>query len=429
MASAGGSCPRLTFRHGCKCFPDSSVTVEEVLIAVSKEVGAQNIKSASRMNKAVVVFLSEVEMVDRLVEEGLVIKDEFVSVLPLSNPSKRVVLSNVPPVASDEMLGKVLERYGKVLGSIKMIHLGCKSAEFKHVTSFRRQASMILNAQHDPLNVSLNLAIDGRNCTIFISSETMRCFVCGGHGHIRQNCPENNTQQSDPEVNSAGKDSTAAEEPRAKSSTERAAPAPQARESEADAGPGETAPANSAHTKPRPKRAAPADQVGESEADAEPINSACTDSDTQPAEEHRQTHGAGADNTVQESVAHEEKPELSQCTALPPDSDTRSVADSDNEFEDMESLASEFDGADSQASVEFSNRRSKIYSVNRINNFLDETKGQRKPSIENFFPDLKLFLVSCTTAMRKATLDELDKPKRYRLKKIMSTVRNKLHHK
>ena len=43
----------------------------------SKQVvgGGKNIRSASRMNKAIVVFLSETAMVDSLIEEGLVIKD------------------------------------------------------------------------------------------------------------------------------------------------------------------------------------------------------------------------------------------------------------------------------------------------------------------------------------------------------------------
>ncbi|KAI4877182.1 hypothetical protein NFI96_027554, partial [Prochilodus magdalenae] len=78
----------------------------------------------------------------------------------------------------------------------------------------------------------------------------------------------------------------------------------------------------------------------------------------------------------------------------------------------MESLPEEFDGADSQTSVEQSSSgRLKLYSLQQINQFLDRTKGQRKPNIELFFPDLKLLLSSCAAAMRKASFDELDKPK------------------
>lgn len=45
----------------------------------------------------------------------------------------------------------------------------------------------------------------------------------------------------------------------------------------------------------------------------------------------------------------------------------------------------------------------------------------------NFFPDLSLFLASGTAAMRKASFEELDKPKRYRLKKILNNVTSSLH--
>ncbi len=52
----------------------------------------------------------------------------------------------------------------------------------------------------------------------------------------------------------------------------------------------------------------------------------------------------------------------------------------------------------------------KLYSVQQINNFLDVTKGLRKPKIESHFPDLKMFLLSGTMVMRKASFDELTNP-------------------
>lgn len=52
-----------TARHGCKCLSDETVSVEDCLIAVGNTVGALNILSALRMNKAVVIFLRETSMV------------------------------------------------------------------------------------------------------------------------------------------------------------------------------------------------------------------------------------------------------------------------------------------------------------------------------------------------------------------------------
>lgn len=77
----------LMARNGCKCLPDESITIEDCLTAISAEIGARNILSASRMNKAVVVFLKEESMVHHFVEAGLSVGDTFLPVLPLSSPS------------------------------------------------------------------------------------------------------------------------------------------------------------------------------------------------------------------------------------------------------------------------------------------------------------------------------------------------------
>lgn len=80
------------------------MSIEDVLLAVSQKVGGLNIKSAARMNKALVVFLTDVDMVDTLIETGLEVNSMFLQLLPLSSPSKKVVLSNVPPFIKDETL-------------------------------------------------------------------------------------------------------------------------------------------------------------------------------------------------------------------------------------------------------------------------------------------------------------------------------------
>lgn len=51
---------------------------------------------------------------------------------------------------------------------------------------------MILIAQCEPLNLSVKLTIENKDYTIFISSESMKCFICGDLGHFRQTCPNRN---------------------------------------------------------------------------------------------------------------------------------------------------------------------------------------------------------------------------------------------
>lgn len=140
-------------------------------------MGSENIRSASRMNKVLVIFLTEVTLVNRLVEEGFTVKGEFVQVSPLVIPVTKIIISNVPPFLKNESLEK--NQFGKLVFSIKDIPLGCKNSSIKHVLSFRRQVFVLLNDPNQVINVAWNFNVEGTNCVVFVSSETMRCFYCG----------------------------------------------------------------------------------------------------------------------------------------------------------------------------------------------------------------------------------------------------------
>ncbi|TWW59348.1 hypothetical protein D4764_06G0008780 [Takifugu flavidus] len=71
---------KLTRRHAVKVLPEAGVSVEEVSYAVGEVVGFESVKSASRMNKAVVIFIDDVSKVERLVESGVILRDTFTPV-------------------------------------------------------------------------------------------------------------------------------------------------------------------------------------------------------------------------------------------------------------------------------------------------------------------------------------------------------------
>ncbi len=123
--------------------PDDSISVEYVLVAVSEQVGGLNIKSASRMNKAVVVFLVVVQMDHNPIECRITINDMFLSALLLSRKST----IECSPFIKNEVIQWVLERYCKLTAPIKMILLGLKNLDIKYIMSFRRYTYIILNEQ------------------------------------------------------------------------------------------------------------------------------------------------------------------------------------------------------------------------------------------------------------------------------------------
>ncbi|KAL7842570.1 hypothetical protein SRHO_G00242590 [Serrasalmus rhombeus] len=119
MASPSSVYESLTRRHGMKVVCKASV--EECCLAAGTAVGHSNIVSASRMNSAVLLFLKSVDLANDVVQSGVVINGQLTPVLPLSTPSKKVILSNVPPFIKDELIARELSRYGKVVSPIRKI--------------------------------------------------------------------------------------------------------------------------------------------------------------------------------------------------------------------------------------------------------------------------------------------------------------------
>ncbi len=105
-------------------------------------MGLESILSASRVNGTAVIFLDSVDKANVVVEHRVTVGGEFIPVLPLSLPSKRVTLSNVPPIMSDDILIQALSRYGKLVSPIKKIPISTESPLLKHIVSFRRFAEV-----------------------------------------------------------------------------------------------------------------------------------------------------------------------------------------------------------------------------------------------------------------------------------------------
>lgn len=104
-------------------------------------VGHGSVKSASRMNNMVVVFMGSTDKADQLVAAGVAVKGEHTPVFVLSNAAKKVVVSNVPPFYKNGMLLRELSRHGRIVFPMRLISLGSKSLLLSHVVSYRRQAA------------------------------------------------------------------------------------------------------------------------------------------------------------------------------------------------------------------------------------------------------------------------------------------------
>ena len=167
----------------------SPCSMEEVALAVGEIIGHGSVKSAARMNSAVVLFLEKLEQVNRLVETGITVNGMFERVTPLILPATKITLSNVPPFISDEFLTKELSRHGKVVSPIRKVLSGCKSPLLRHVVSHRRQLFMILNNKDEEFDYRFRVRVEEFDYILFATSSTVTCFGCGQEGQLIRACP------------------------------------------------------------------------------------------------------------------------------------------------------------------------------------------------------------------------------------------------
>lgn len=89
----------------------SPYNLEEAALAVGEVIGYASVKSATWMNRAVVLFV-KVEQVNWLGRHGWKRR-----VLPPSQPASKVTLSTVPSFVTDTFSCRELSRHGKIVFS------------------------------------------------------------------------------------------------------------------------------------------------------------------------------------------------------------------------------------------------------------------------------------------------------------------------
>ena len=390
MASLpSGGAPSLSLRHGARCEPAPGTSVEEVLLGVGEQIGCEKIVSASRMNKAVVIFLSSETLVNRLVESGVWVNGVFLTVSPLVAPTVKVTISNVPPFIPNADIERELSRFGRFSGGIRMVPLACKNAGLKHVLSFRRHAFMFLE---DPaLDVSFRVWHEGRSFMVYATTGGLRCFECGDVGHKRQTCPHkaNREEAAGPSTASAAGVSNAEQgtggEDEARSSTagsEEAAVSEGTGE-ECDQAGGAVEEGPGTHESQKP---GPSEEAGPPGPLDEGVQVRTGNGDTQ-------------ESGLTEAPVEEEETDMEDAG----DDDTGSM------FSGISEVGSQPDEAD-------------LYSVQEINTFLDETYG-KAVDVKDFFPDVDKFVSSVVRIQRHVGLSVVSKKKRYRLKNLLAKIR------
>lgn len=163
----------------------------QYIIALNQITEASNIISASRIsNNRFCIFLKSQQIVDDLINNhsAIFIDNIRVPIRKLINPSKRIILSNVYPAISNNIITDALVNLGvKITSPITALKAGFQLDKFAHITSFRRQ--LYINPD-DFSKLPGSIAISSENTTyrIFITDGTVTCFLCKKTGHVSSTC-------------------------------------------------------------------------------------------------------------------------------------------------------------------------------------------------------------------------------------------------
>lgn len=414
----------LTRRHGVKVA--SAVSVESCCLAVGEVVGHENIMSASRMNSAIVIFFNTIEKANEIVQRGIIIDGVLTPVLPISLPSKRVTLSNVPPFISDVVLTQALSRYGKLISSIKKIPIGRVSPLLKHVVSFRRSVYMVVNNDAD-LDLKLNFRVDDFDYVVFITTDKIKCFGCGKVGHLIRACPSKQVEDDNRLADAEGA-ANVTDQPAGETGKAGEAEAGNA----AEAGKAGEAEAKSAVVESAVTRASNPDGAQSAGTSKDTLVSVEEEIESETNVETEEDKGESSDTRVLEVVMGD----VREVDGRPNESVSeqtvfkvplkRKKIDKAHEYRqqkkiDLEDVTGQIDSesdseSDSSVTLSQSEFSSRNYDVDDIKLFLRSTKNKRGVLVNEYFPDVGQFVEKAKNFMTESFFSNKEV---YRLKKIV----------
>lgn len=175
---------------------DGTAQVEYVL-ALSKITPPTNIIYASRIsNNRFCVYFKNKTIVDELIEKHpqIHVNDNIIYLRKLSNPAKRIIISNAHPIIPHNIIENKLSEFGvKLISPLSFMKAGFNIEGLEHIVSFRRYIFINPDDTHKLPGTTL-IDFDNTEHRIFISDDTLICYLCKKPGHTTNHC--NNVEEN-----------------------------------------------------------------------------------------------------------------------------------------------------------------------------------------------------------------------------------------
>uniref|UniRef100_A0A6P7GAT3 Uncharacterized protein LOC114335864 isoform X2 n=1 Tax=Diabrotica virgifera virgifera TaxID=50390 RepID=A0A6P7GAT3_DIAVI len=171
----------------------NNTPLQDYLISLSNLINPKNILFSSRLsNNRISMYLSSKQAVEDFMTNygSIEVHGEIFRARRLITPAERIVLSNVCPSIPHEVIIQELKHLGiNLVSPITFLKISVSLPEYNHIKSFRRQ--MFISPHNTTIPDSILLNYDNTNNRIFISQDSMTCYICKQIGHIASNCSSN----------------------------------------------------------------------------------------------------------------------------------------------------------------------------------------------------------------------------------------------
>ncbi|KAG5898241.1 hypothetical protein JTB14_029620 [Gonioctena quinquepunctata] len=172
---------------------DDNLKLFDYVKTIGDIVGPKHIAFASRIsNNRICIYLANPNLVDDLLKShpSVTINNNVINIRRLVSPTKRIIISNIPPYISHDLAENAIKNLGLQLTSpVSFLRAGIPGDEYSHILSFRRQVYVLPPSDDFELQTSLIIPFDGNENRIFLSTDKMECFICKQPGHIASKCP------------------------------------------------------------------------------------------------------------------------------------------------------------------------------------------------------------------------------------------------
>lgn len=163
----------------------------EYIKAFSQLTSPTNITFASRIsNNRFCIYFANKNIVEQIISQQshIVINNSKITFRRLINPAKRIILSNVQPIIPHDVIKNAIANLSiKILSPITFIKAGFADNEYGHIGSFRRQ--LYINPDdNDKLPSSILIEFEQTEYRIFLSDDTVICYLCKQTGHTSNRC-------------------------------------------------------------------------------------------------------------------------------------------------------------------------------------------------------------------------------------------------